>query len=132
MQLAIRQLDTLIGLIQQHQTRGYVGDIVEYSPEEMGSMVEKYAGDAAMMAWIDESNDHDPDFLFPEEDEDEMEESSSEEELSSSDEESDTSSDESVGRGCTHRPTGRPKRNAGSYKMGPAKYDRRRLSFLVE
>lgn len=113
------------------------GEIVEYSPEELGSMVERYAGDAAMMAWIDESNDHDPDFLFPEEEEeveegDEMEESSSEEELSSSDEESDTSSDESVGRGCTHRPTGRPKRNAGSYKMGPAKYDRRKLSFLVE
>ena len=63
-------------------------EIVEYSTEDLGSMVEKYVGDDAMMAWIDECNEHDPDFLFPEEDEteedvvgeDEVEDSSSEEE----------------------------------------------------
>lgn len=121
-------------------------EIVEYSTEDLGSMIEKYVGDDAMMAWIDECNEHDPDFLFPEEDEDEdvvgegeVEDSSSEEEESSSDEESDESESDGefiekpILKNLVRRNVGRgrPKRDAGSYKDGPARYDRRKLSFLV-
>lgn len=116
-------------------------EIVEYSAEDLGSMVEKYAGDKAMMAWIDESNEHDPDFLFPEEDEDVVGEEEEEVEESSSDEESDESGDEFIEKPIPILKNlvpqhhvgrrGRPKRNTGSYKDGPAKYDRQKLSFLV-
>ena len=42
------------------------GSMVEYSDEQLGTIVEKIAGDAARMAWIDEANE--PDDPFPEED----------------------------------------------------------------
>ena len=68
----------------------------------------------------------------------EVEDSSSEEEESSSDEESDESESDGefiekpILKNLVRRNVGRgrPKRDAGSYKDGAARYDRRKLSFL--
>jgi hypothetical protein len=43
-------------------------EIVNYSPQQLGTMVEKIAGDDAMMAWIDKANDAEDE--FPEEEDD--------------------------------------------------------------
>jgi hypothetical protein len=122
------------------QDQASTREIVEYSSQDLGSMVENIAGENGMMAWIDESNEHDPEFLFPDDSdededdvvavgEDEVEESSSSEE-----EESSSGSDEEQSNPIFRYRAehGRPKRNAGSYKDGPARYDRRKLSFLVK
>ena len=43
-------------------------EIVNYSPQQLGTIVEEIAGDDAMMAWIDKANDAED--QFPEEDDD--------------------------------------------------------------
>jgi len=53
-------------------------ELVQYSSEQLGSMVENIAGADAMMAWIDEANDTEPE--FPEEEDDEMSEDEEDEE----------------------------------------------------
>ena len=34
--------------------------VINYSQEQLGTMIENIAGDDARMAWIDEANDHQP------------------------------------------------------------------------
>ena len=42
--------------------------VINYSQEQLGTMIENLAGDYARMAWIDEANDRQP--IFPKEDND--------------------------------------------------------------
>ena len=42
--------------------------VINYSQEQLGTMIENISGDDARMAWIDEANGHQP--VFPEEDND--------------------------------------------------------------
>ena len=42
--------------------------VINYSQEQLGTMLQNIAGDDARMAWIDEANDRQP--LFPKEDND--------------------------------------------------------------
>ena len=42
--------------------------VINYSQEQLGTMIENIAGDDARMAWIDEANDRQP--VFPKEDND--------------------------------------------------------------
>jgi hypothetical protein len=163
------------------------GDIVQYSPQELGTIIENLTDDNFVMAFQDEMNDPDPEFPEDEEDteegeegdeeeenssekegdeeeessseeeeeerqngmsnywkgilhsseeEEEEEESSSEEEeeeeeKQESDSESEKSDGESLEEVVQSRRSGRSKRNAGSYKQGPARFDRRKISFLV-
>ena len=43
-------------------------EIINCSPQQLGAMVEKFAGDDAMMVWIDKANDAEDE--FSEEDDD--------------------------------------------------------------
>ena len=42
--------------------------VINYSQEQLGTMIENISGDDARMAWIDEANDRQP--VFPKEDND--------------------------------------------------------------
>ena len=42
--------------------------VINYSQEQLGTMIENISGDDARMAWIDEANDLQP--IFPKEDND--------------------------------------------------------------
>ena len=42
--------------------------VINYSQEQLGTMIENISGDDARMAWIDEVNDRQP--VFPKEDND--------------------------------------------------------------
>ena len=42
--------------------------VINYSQDQLGTMIENIAGDDGRMAWIDEANDHQ--LLFPKEDND--------------------------------------------------------------
>ena len=43
-------------------------EIVNYSPQQLGTMVENIAEDYAMMAWIDKANDAEDEFTKEEDD----------------------------------------------------------------
>ena len=81
-------------MIQKLEDESDSKELVQYSDQDLGSIVENIAGADGMMAWIDDAND--PYLVFPEEEDGEPSWRESESEVSSfggGDDKDDNSSD---------------------------------------